>query len=116
MAWFDTPITEEIAADHDQMRKIIENEEPKWAPGTKTGYHAYTYGWLVDQIVRHTDGRKRGIGQFFREEIATKLGLLALKQQRKFIKLFQKLTIISDSHSPSNIELHESVLQICSID
>lgn len=74
MAWFDTPITEEIAADHEKMREIIERESPKWAPGTKTGYHAYTYGWLVDQIVRHTDDKKRGIGQFFREEIASKLG------------------------------------------
>ncbi|PIC45826.1 hypothetical protein B9Z55_005718 [Caenorhabditis nigoni] len=92
MAWFDTPITEEIAADHEQMRQIIENEEPKWAPGTKTGYHAYTYGWLVDQIVRHTDDRKRGIGQYFREEIASKLDVdyhigLPLSEQHRVARI-----------------------------
>uniref|UniRef100_A0A8R1HZM5 Beta-lactamase domain-containing protein n=1 Tax=Caenorhabditis japonica TaxID=281687 RepID=A0A8R1HZM5_CAEJA len=75
MAWLDTPITEEIAADHVKMRQTLEREKPKWAPGTKSGYHAYTYGWIVDQIVRHTDDKKRGIGQFFREEIASKLSV-----------------------------------------
>ncbi|KHJ91037.1 beta-lactamase [Oesophagostomum dentatum] len=67
--YFDTPITEEMALNHDLMRKVIENETPKTPPGIRSGYHAYTYGWLVDQIVRHTDEKKRGIGQFLREEI-----------------------------------------------
>lgn len=43
--------------------------------GTKSGYHAITYGWLVDQIVRRADPLKRGIGRFFREEIAVPYGI-----------------------------------------
>lgn len=67
--YFDTPITEEMAYSHDLMRKVIEDETPKVPPGKSSGYHAFTYGWLVDQIVRHTDEKKRGVGQFLREEI-----------------------------------------------
>ncbi|VDM55929.1 unnamed protein product [Angiostrongylus costaricensis] len=35
-------------------------------------HHALSYGWLVDQIIRRTDIKHRGIGQFFKEEIADK--------------------------------------------
>ncbi|VDK76302.1 unnamed protein product, partial [Cylicostephanus goldi] len=73
--YFDEPITKEIAANHDFMRKLIENETPKFPPGTSFGYHALAFGWLVDQIVRHTDEKKRGIGQFLREEITEPNGM-----------------------------------------
>ncbi|ETN78248.1 beta-lactamase [Necator americanus] len=69
LGYLDTPITEEIAADHNRMREILENEHPKWEPGRKNGYHPFTFGWIVDQIVRHVDEKKRSIGQFLREEI-----------------------------------------------
>ncbi|TMS34594.1 hypothetical protein L596_002151 [Steinernema carpocapsae] len=75
LGYLDTPITEEAAADHEMMRKILEDEPPKWPPGTATGYHIYTYGWIVDQIIRHVDVQKRGIGQFLREEIAEPYGI-----------------------------------------
>ncbi|VDM75447.1 unnamed protein product [Strongylus vulgaris] len=75
--YFDTPITEEMATNHNLMRKMIENEAPKFPPGTRLGYQALTYGWLVDQIIRHTDEKKRGIGQFLREEIAEPNGTSA---------------------------------------
>lgn len=70
----DTEITEEIAADHHKIREVLENETPKWEPGRGNGYHAYTFGWIVDQIVRHADEKHRGIGQFLREEIAEPYG------------------------------------------
>ncbi|EPB68498.1 beta-lactamase [Ancylostoma ceylanicum] len=73
--YFDTPITEEMAYSHELMRKVIEDEAPKVAPGRSSGYHPFTYGWLVDQIVRHTDEKKRGIGQFLREEITQPHGI-----------------------------------------
>lgn len=43
--------------------------KPKWPAGTAVGYHALTFGWLLDQIVRRTDPLKRGIAQFYHEEI-----------------------------------------------
>ncbi|VDK49760.1 unnamed protein product [Anisakis simplex] len=88
LAYTDETITPEMAADHNAMRILFENEHPKWPPGTKTGYHVYNYGWLVDQLIRASDERKRGIGQFFREEIAQKfdvdyfIGLPSKEQHR----------------------------------
>ncbi|KAK6048725.1 hypothetical protein COOONC_13770 [Cooperia oncophora] len=70
LPYFDTPITEEMARDHNLMRKAIESETPKLPAGRSSGYHLLTYGWLADQIVRHTDEKHRGVGQYFREEIA----------------------------------------------
>ncbi|CAJ0602575.1 unnamed protein product [Cylicocyclus nassatus] len=73
--YFEESITKEIATDHNLMRELIENEAPKFPPGTAFGYHAMSYGWLVDQIIRHTDEKKRGIGQFLREEITGPNGI-----------------------------------------
>ncbi|VDK68771.1 unnamed protein product [Cylicostephanus goldi] len=74
--YFDEPITKKMASKHNLMRKVIEDERPKLPPGTKFSYHTFTYGWLVDQIVRHTDKKKRGIGQFLREEITKPNGMM----------------------------------------
>ncbi|KAK0394660.1 hypothetical protein QR680_000861 [Steinernema hermaphroditum] len=75
LGYLDIPITEDIASDHNKMRRVLEDEVPKWPPGTRTGYHIYTYGWIVDQIVRHVDEKHRSIGQFLREEIAEPHGI-----------------------------------------
>uniref|UniRef100_A0A0K0DAZ5 Beta-lactamase domain-containing protein n=1 Tax=Angiostrongylus cantonensis TaxID=6313 RepID=A0A0K0DAZ5_ANGCA len=76
LPYLDTIITEDMATDHHRMRKVLEEEKPKFTPGMSSGYHALTYGWLVDQIVRHTDDKKRSIGQFLREEITGPNGQL----------------------------------------
>ena len=48
-------------------------EAPFWEPGTQVAYHALTYGWLCDGLVRRVDGRS--VGRFFAEEVAGPLGL-----------------------------------------
>ncbi|KAK6735173.1 hypothetical protein RB195_018388 [Necator americanus] len=75
LACLDGKISYEDACDHERMAKFIEESKPIWEPGKAVGYHALSYGWLVDQIIRRTDAKKRGIGQFFKEEIADKHGL-----------------------------------------
>ncbi|VDN34772.1 unnamed protein product [Cylicostephanus goldi] len=56
------------------MAYILAKQKPNWEPGTKSGYHAITYGWIVDQIVRRADPQGRSVGQFFKEEVADKYG------------------------------------------
>lgn len=57
----------------DTMTAALAAQEPWWEPGTKHGYHAMTFGWLVGEVVRRISGRS--LGTFFREEIARPLGL-----------------------------------------
>jgi CubicO group peptidase (beta-lactamase class C family) len=57
----------------DTMTAALAAQEPWWEPGTKHGYHAMTYGWLVGEVVRRISGKT--LGTFFREEIAEPLGL-----------------------------------------
>jgi CubicO group peptidase (beta-lactamase class C family) len=46
---------------------------PLWAPGTASGYHPVTFGYLAGEIFRRVDGRT--IGRALREDIAAPLGL-----------------------------------------
>ena len=50
----------------------LEQQAPWWEPGSQSGYHAITQGYLIGELVRRISGRS--IGQFFREEIAEPLG------------------------------------------
>jgi CubicO group peptidase (beta-lactamase class C family) len=47
-------------------------QAPWWQPGTKHGYHAITFGWLVGEVVRRISGKS--LGTYFRDEIAMPLG------------------------------------------
>jgi CubicO group peptidase (beta-lactamase class C family) len=44
--------TPEDVCNWQKMCAVIADEEPWWEPGTKTGYHAYTFGYIVDEVVR----------------------------------------------------------------
>ncbi|KAK0395340.1 hypothetical protein QR680_001239 [Steinernema hermaphroditum] len=50
LAAFDMPISKEQAMNPEYVAQVIENQTPNWEPGSKSGYHALTYGWLVDQL------------------------------------------------------------------
>ncbi|MFD4137776.1 serine hydrolase domain-containing protein [Streptomyces sp. NPDC058572] len=47
--------------------------EPWWEPGTVSGYHAMTYGFLVGEVVRRITGLLPG--DFLEQEIAGPLGI-----------------------------------------
>jgi len=62
----------EILYDWTRMTSVLAAEEPWWEPGTASGYHAVTFGYLVGEVVRRITGRTPG--RFFRDEIAAPLG------------------------------------------
>jgi len=66
-------VTPEQLGDWDGMCRRIAAQAPLWAPGTRTGYHAYTFGWILGEIVRRTDGRP--IERYIAEEIIGPLGI-----------------------------------------
>jgi CubicO group peptidase (beta-lactamase class C family) len=59
--------------DWEYMVAALERAEPAYEPGTRNGYHALTYGWLVGELVRRVSGRQ--VARFLEEELARPLGL-----------------------------------------
>ena len=59
--------------DWAYMTERLAAEEPFWVPGTRNGYHGFTFGWTVGEMVRRASGKS--LGTFFQEEIAQPLGL-----------------------------------------
>jgi CubicO group peptidase (beta-lactamase class C family) len=59
--------------DSRRLAAELALEEPLWEPGTQLAYHAFTYGWLCDELVRRVDGRS--VARFFADEVAVPLGL-----------------------------------------
>ncbi|CAN5619946.1 serine hydrolase domain-containing protein [soil metagenome] len=58
--------------DWDKAVSVLGAQAPWWEPGTASGYHALTQGYLEGEIVRRVTGRT--IGTFFRDEVAGPLG------------------------------------------
>ncbi|MFX1306235.1 MAG: serine hydrolase domain-containing protein [Promethearchaeota archaeon] len=55
----------------DKMVNMLAAQKPWWEPGTKSGYHAWTFGYLLGELVRRVTGKT--LGGFFKEEIADPL-------------------------------------------
>ncbi len=70
---FHQPLKPGAFYDWDYMTAALATEDAFWEPGTQVGYHSFNIGWLGGEIVRRIDGRT--FDRFFREEIATPLGL-----------------------------------------
>jgi CubicO group peptidase (beta-lactamase class C family) len=69
---WEQPRTLEDLYDWDKCTALLAAQAPWWAPGTDSGYHVLTIGFLVGEIVRRITGRR--FGRFFAEEIAGPLG------------------------------------------
>jgi CubicO group peptidase (beta-lactamase class C family) len=54
--------------DWEKVTALLAAQTPLWEPGTASGYHAITQGYLVGEVVRRITGKT--IGNLFREEIA----------------------------------------------
>ena len=58
--------------DWDATVANLAAQAPWWEPGTQSGYHALSQGYLEGEIVKRVTGRT--LGTFFREEVAEPLG------------------------------------------
>jgi CubicO group peptidase (beta-lactamase class C family) len=66
-------ITPEDFTDWDRMCALLADQRPLWTPGTRSGYHAWTYGWLVGEVVRRVSGQP--ISTVLAEQVAAPLGV-----------------------------------------
>lgn len=58
--------------DWEKATSALARQAPAWEPGTESGYHGLTQGYLVGEVIRRITGRT--VGTFFREEVAGPLG------------------------------------------
>src|SRR5260221_12910156 len=68
--WKETITTEDLY-DWDKGCALLAAQAPYWEPGTASGYHGLTQGYLVGEVVRRITGRS--LGTVFRTEIAQPL-------------------------------------------
>jgi CubicO group peptidase (beta-lactamase class C family) len=71
--YFPAGLSPDDLTDYDQVVSLIADLEPAWEPGTKTGYHSLTFGYLMAEVVRRATGRT--IDEVVRTELAVPLGI-----------------------------------------
>jgi CubicO group peptidase (beta-lactamase class C family) len=60
--------------DHEAVVQALAEQEPFWKPGDAHGYHARTYGFLVDELVRRISSGIT-VAEYFRETFGQPLDL-----------------------------------------
>ena len=59
--------------DYASVIDALEKQEPNWTPGSAHGYHARTFGFLLDELVRRISGIM--LGEYWQKTFAEPLGL-----------------------------------------
>src|SRR5579875_651906 len=72
LSGWQEPLQVEDLYDWEKATGLLAAQEPWWEPGTMSGYHAVTQGYLVGEVIRRVTGRT--VGRFFAEEVAGPLG------------------------------------------
>jgi CubicO group peptidase (beta-lactamase class C family) len=72
LSGWSEPMTVEDLFDWEKATSLLAAQEPWWEPGTASGYHAVTQGYLVGEVVRRITGQS--LGAFFAAEVAGPLG------------------------------------------
>ena len=72
LSGWKAPMTLADMYDWEKATSMLAAQAPYWEPGTASGYHAATQGYLVGEVVRRITGKS--LGTVFREEIAEPLG------------------------------------------
>ncbi len=71
----DEPVDRSVVADPDRLAVVLARQVPAWEPGTRQAYHAITLGYYESELLRRVDPKRRTLGQFFQDEIASPLDL-----------------------------------------
>jgi CubicO group peptidase (beta-lactamase class C family) len=72
---FDELADRSTLADPDRLAVVLARQKPAYEPGTRQVYHALTLGYYESELLRRVDPKRRTLGQYFQDEIATPLGL-----------------------------------------
>jgi CubicO group peptidase (beta-lactamase class C family) len=72
LSGWEEPLAPEQLADWELCTSLLAAQKPWWEPGTASGYHAVTQGYLIGEVVRRITGQS--IGQWFAQQVAAPLG------------------------------------------
>jgi len=95
--------TIEDLCDWDKMCAAIADAELWWEPGTKIGYHAYTFGYIVGEIIRRVTGKP--LSQVLIDELAAPLGV----EKELYFGMpraeHRRLAVLEDAPMPPNFQM-----------
>lgn len=64
---FETPLALEDICNAPKVTALLAQQSPWWEPGTASGYHSLTQGYLLGEIVRRVTGKS--LTQFIAEDV-----------------------------------------------
>jgi CubicO group peptidase (beta-lactamase class C family) len=70
----DEPVDRSVVTDLERLAVVLARQKPAWEPGTRQAYHGLTLGFYEGELLRRVDPQHRSLGQFFHDEIASRLG------------------------------------------
>ncbi|WP_433334053.1 serine hydrolase domain-containing protein [Spirillospora sp. CA-294931] len=97
--------TLENLCDPRHMCDAIAASELWWEPGTKIGYHAYTFGYILAEVMRRATGKT--MSQVLAEEVTGPLGIadelyLAMPESEH-----HRLAVLEDAESSGGMSLDD---------
>ena len=72
LSGWDEPLDMTDLLDHDKLVGLHAAQAPWWEPGSQSGYHAISQGYLLGEIVKRVSGKS--LGTFFADEFTGPLG------------------------------------------
>lgn len=60
--------------DFDKVITVLEDQVPLFEPGSTSGYHPVTFGFLAGEVARRADPQNRRLGRILAEDIAGPAG------------------------------------------
>ncbi|MFW9900338.1 MAG: serine hydrolase domain-containing protein, partial [Candidatus Thorarchaeota archaeon] len=68
LSGFDRTPRTKVLYNWEKITSILAAQKPWWKPGTKSGYHLVTFGYLLGELIRRITGKT--VGTYFKENVA----------------------------------------------
>ncbi len=68
LSGFDKTPRTKVLYNWEKITNMLAAQRPWWEPGTKSGYHLVTFGYLLGELILRITGKT--VGTFFKENVA----------------------------------------------
>ncbi len=107
LAVIDTPVDLAMLGDPEALGDALAAQRPRWAPGTRHGYHGQSLGWYESQLLRRVDPKGRTVGRFFADEVAGPLDVEFFIGLPDDLDADRLATIVGGSPASTILHVHE---------